>query len=105
MPEKNNTNPKENLLEAVKLVQKAIEAERKKYEKIADNYDASPVMVEGSTSAGYFAQTHADPSDIARIFTNYDYAMFRILEEDVPQGMWDDIARLVGFESVSCVDI
>lgn len=96
---------KDSLHEAVRTVQKAIASEHKRYEQIAAGDEESPILVEGNTVTGHYAQTHADPKDIAKILLEYDYAMYRILGDDAPDGMWNDIARLVGFESVSSVDI
>lgn len=43
--------------------------------------------------------------EIARIFLEYNYPTIRILGEDAPQGMWDDLADLVGIESCYSVDL
>ena len=41
-------------------------------------------MVEGETTAGYFCQLMVNPQEVARIFVDYDYALYRVLGEDAP---------------------
>ncbi|WP_251390955.1 hypothetical protein [Mediterraneibacter agrestimuris] len=91
--------------EAVRLVNAEIEAVRKRLEDISQTEEASPILVEGETSAGYFAQIMASPSEVAKIMLKYDYHFWNILEQDAPDNMWLDIAEMVGLESVSSVDI
>lgn len=36
---------------------------------------------------------------------DYWYPVYKVLEEEAPQGMWDELARLVGLDSVFSVDL
>ena len=91
--------------EAVHLVQAEIEAVRKRLEDIAHMEETSPILVEGETSTGYDAHIMADPSKIAKIMLRYDYHFWYTLDEELSDDMWLDIARMVGLEHVSSVDI
>lgn len=91
--------------EAVHLVQAEIEAVRKHLEDIACTEKADSILVEGETSTGYDAHIMADPSKIAKIMLRYDYHFWYILDEEVSDDMWLDIAGMVGLEHVSSVDI
>lgn len=96
---------KKAISEAVRLVNAEIEAVRKRLEDISMAEEASPILVEGETSAGYYAQTMVSPSEIAKIMLKYDYHFWNTLEQDAPDEMWRNIAEIVGLESVSGVDI
>ena len=95
----------EKLAEAVKLVSEAIREEWSTYSKIAETDEQDPVMVEGLTSRGCNAHVMVDPKPIARIFLNYNYPMIKVLGEDAPQSMWDNIAEHVGLEEAFGVDL
>ena len=91
--------------EAVRLVNAEIEAARKRLEDISMTEDASPILVEGETSAGYYAPIMVSPSEIAKIMLKHDYHFWNTLEQDAPDEMWRSIAEMVGLKSVSSVDI
>ena len=93
------------LEDAVAVVQKEIRDLRAKYESVAKTEEQDPILVEGETSAGYFCQLMVDPKDVARIFVDYDYALYRILGEDAPDTMWEDLGRKFGLEHVCSVDL
>ena len=93
------------VLEAVHLVNAEIEAVRKRLEDIVQAVDASPIMVEGRTSADCDAQVMADPSKIAKIMLKYEYHLWSTLEQEVSEDMWLDIAEMVGLKRAYCVDI
>ena len=95
----------EKLAEAVKLVNEAIQEEWNAYSKIAETDEQDPVIVEGTTSRGCGAHVMVDPKPIAKIFLNYNYPMIKVLGEDAPQSMWDDIAEHVGLEEAYSVDL
>jgi len=103
-PPKETISNKE-LESAVKTVQAAIRAMEAEYRKIGSMDDQSPIMLEGETSTGYYCQMMVDPKDVAEVFLKYDYPVWRTLEEDVPQEMWDELARIYGLETVSSVDL
>lgn len=53
-------------------------------------------MIEGETTAGYFCQLIVSPQEVAKIFIDYDYALYRVLGEDAPRAMWKDLGARVG---------
>lgn len=82
------------LEDAVAVVQKEIRKWREKYESVAnENGQDHPIMVEGETIAGYFCQLMVNPQEVAKIFVDYDYALYRVLGEDAPDAMWEDLGR------------
>ena len=91
--------------DAVAVVQKEIRDLRIKYESVAKTEEQDPIMVEGETTAGYFCQLMVDPKDVAKIFVDYDYALYRVLGEDAPDAMWEDLGRKFGLEHVCSVDL
>lgn len=91
--------------EAIHLVKTEVETVRKRLEDISHMEEASPILVEGRTTAGYDAQIMADPSKIAKIMLRYDYHLWNTLEGEASDDMWLDIARMVGLERVFGVDI
>ena len=99
------TNPTDELKNAVKTVQKAIKAEEDKYREIASAEEQDPVLLEGETMNGYVCHLMVDPKEIARIFLEYNYPIWSILEEEPPIDMWDDLARFYGLKSVCSVDL
>lgn len=62
--------------------------------------ERDPIMVEGKTSTGYYCQLMADPKDAAKILLKYDYPVWRVLDEDAPRAMWEDLGREFGLEHV-----
>ena len=94
------------LEDAVAIVQKEIRKWREKYESVAnENGQDHPIMVEGETTAGYFCQLMVNPQEVAKIFVDYDYALYRVLGEDAPDAMWEDLGRKFGLEHVCSVDL
>lgn len=93
------------LEDAVAVVQKEIRDLRAKYETIAKAEEQDPIMVEGETTTGYYCQLMVDPRDVAKIFADYDYALYRVLGEDAPDVMWEDLGRKFGLEHVCSVDL
>lgn len=95
----------EELSAAVKLVNEAIVAEYKRLETLAKPEENDPILVEGETSAGYYCQMMVDPKDVARILLDYNYPVWRVIEEDMPDGMWEDLGRKFGLDHVCSVDL
>ena len=93
------------LEDAVAVVQKEIREWRTKYESVVKAGEQDPIMVEGETTAGYFCQLMVDPKEVARIFVDYDYALHRVIGEDAPDAMWEDLGRELGLEHVCSVDL
>ena len=95
----------EKLVSAVKSVNEATRAERQRLEEIARTEEGEPILVEGETTAGYYCQLMVDPKDAAKIMLEYDYPVWRVLEEDAPDAMWEDLGRKFGLEHVCLVDL
>ena len=103
--EESKTISTDELRNAVKIVQAAIKAKEDDYHKIASTEDQDPVLLEGETVRGYHCHILVDPMDVAKVFLEYNYPIWSILEEDPPSAMWDDLARFYGLESVCSVDL
>lgn len=91
------------LEDAVAVIQKKRFASgARKYESVANkNGQDHSIMVEGDeTTAGYYCQLMVDPQEVAKIFIDYDYALYRVLGEDVPDAMWEDLGRKFELECV-----
>lgn len=95
----------DKLISAVKLVNEVIIAEYKRLEEISKTEEGEPIMVEGETTAGYFCQLMVDPKDVAKIMLDYNYPVWRVLEEDAPDGMWEDLGCKFGLAHVCSVDL
>ena len=95
----------EKLHEAVKLINEAIAAEFKRVEEIAKTEEADPILIEGETTAGYFCHMMVDPKEVAKIALEYNYPVWHILEQDYPDGMWEDIGRKFGLAVACSMDL
>lgn len=95
----------EKFAEAVKLVNEAIHKYEKELEEIVKGEENNPIMVEGETTAGYYCQMMVDPKDVAKIILDYNYPVWRVLGEDTPDGMWEDLGRKFGLVVVSSFDL
>ena len=93
------------LEDAVAAVQKEIRKWREKYESVAKTEEQNPIMVESETTAGYFCQLMVNPQEVAKIFIDYDYALYRVLSEDASDAMWEDLGRKLGLEHVCSVEL
>ena len=93
------------LKDAVAVVQKEIRDLRAKYESVAKMEEQDPILVEDETSAGYCCQLMVDPKDVAKILLEYDYPVWRVLEGEAPDEIWEDLGRKFGLEHVCSVDL
>lgn len=86
---------------------KEIRKWREKYESVANkNGQDHSIMVEGDeTTASYYCQLMANPQEVAKIFVDYDYALYRVLGKDVSDAMREDLGRKFGLEHVCSVDL
>lgn len=91
--------------DAVRQVNAKIADFRAKLERIAKDSEATLITVEGETATGSCAIAQIARNEVAEVMLRYDYPVWHVLEEDAPDEMWDEIARLVGFECVNSVDI
>jgi hypothetical protein len=105
MKDSENKANADDLAKAVKIVQEAIRAEAARYKKIAQTEEQDPVMLEGRTRTGYYCEMMVDPKDVAKVFLDYDYPVWHILEEEPPEGIWDRLAEIYGLDAVNSVDI
>ena len=87
------------------VVNAAIDEYRKSLETVAKTKEGDPILVEGETSAGYYCQMMVDPAEVAEILVRWDYPLYRTLEEEAPQGMWDELAEHFGLEGVSSFEL
>lgn len=87
------------------VVNAAIDEYRKSLETVAKTKEGDPILVEGETSAGYCCQMMVDPAEVAEILVRWDYPLYEILEEDAPQGMWDELAEHFGLNAVSSFEL
>lgn len=91
---------------AVAVAQKETRKWREKYESVAnENGQDHSIMVESETTAGYYCQLIVSPQEVAKIFIDYDYALYRVLGEDAPDAMRKDLGRKFGLEHVCPVDL
>ena len=97
--------PDIELSEAVRIVKTVIAAEEDRLKQIAEGTEYEPILLIGETSQGCDAHVMADPSKVAQVLLDYDYPLYKVLEEDWPQEMWDTLAQMVGLESVYSVDM
>lgn len=105
MKDTENNAKADALAEAVKLVREAIRAEETRLDKIAHEGEQSPIMLEGTTSTGYYAQIMVNPREAAQVLLDYQYPVWKVLEEEAPIGMWDRLAEIYGLDTVSSVDL
>lgn len=62
-------------------------------------------MVEDETTAGYFCQLIVNPQEVAKIFVDYEHALYHVLSEDTQDAMWEDLGRKFGLEHVCSVNL
>ena len=91
---------------AVPIVNAAIEKYRKKLEYLAvGTSENDPIMVEGLTTADYQVQMMVDPKEVAKILLDWEYPTYKILEDDAPEGMWEELGQHFGLSSVNSFDL
>lgn len=100
-----STKSTTDLIDAVEIVNNAIDKRRKELEEIAKTEEADPILIEGETTAGYPCQMMVDPKDVAKIALEYDYPVWETLLLDAPDGMWEDLARKFGLAAVGTMDL
>ena len=100
-----NTTEFMSLADAVRMVKEAIDAEETRLKKLANETENDPVMLEGETSTRFNVQMMVEPSIVAKIMLKYEYPVYKVLEEDEPQAMWNELAEMVGLGEVYGVDI
>lgn len=98
---------KEQMEEAVKIVNEMIEAECEAYQIIAETSGLPPVKVSGMTDNGLDCIVQMDPSKIAEILLEHDFHIWKFIKYYGDDGsMWKAIAELCGlFDLYEDVDM
>ena len=95
----------QTLSEAVRAVNAAIAQKTERFEEIVRTEEQEPILLEGETRTGYLVKTLIDPGIAAKVMLRYDCPAYLVLGEDLPQGMWNELAEIVGLETVSFVEL
>ena len=95
----------QKLLDAIKIVSVAIDAEFKRLREIAADEEADPVIVAGRTTRDVDAHCMVCGQLVAKVYLKYDFPIYRILELDAPDEMWDELAELTGLGIVNEADM
>ena len=72
---------------------------------VATGDEQDPILIEGETETGYYCQLMVDPKSLAKIMLRYDYSTWRVLVEDAPDEMWEELGREFGVKTVCSVDL
>lgn len=91
--------------EAVRIVNAAIKSAEDRLKRIANSEGEALVEMEGITTEGFLVHLMIDPATVAKIMLDYWYPVYSVLGEDAPPDMWDAMARMVGLDEVSSVDL
>ena len=105
MDETTKRREKEKLSAAVDVVNAAIRKYREELEKLVNGEENEPILIEGETSTGFYCQMMVDPKHVAKIILSYDYPILRILGEEAPDEMWEELGQKFGLEVVSSFDL
>lgn len=105
MDEVTKRQEKERLAEAVKLVNRAIDAEYKRLREIAETEEDDPIMLEGETTTGHVCRMLVDPQEVAKIVLEHDYPVWHVLEQDYPDAMWEELGRKYGLAVAYSIDL
>ena len=97
----------EDYLRVIDPVNQRIIAEYSRLEAIVDTPAGKReyITVRGEMHNGCRVQMLVDPGPIAQIMLDYDYPVYRVLLWIHPRGMWEAIARYLGFRKVFPVQI
>jgi len=91
---------------AIERVNEMISDERTKLEAITiTNGDLDPIMVEGETETGYYCQMMVNPKECAEIMLAHNYPTWKVLREDAPDAMWNELGRKFGIKTVCSIDL
>ena len=98
----------EELNHARDIINQKISDERTKLEAITllkPDAEPHPICIEGETTAGYYCQLMVDPRECAPILLKHDYEIYKVLQEDVPAEMWEELGAKFGLATVTSVDL
>ena len=94
------------LEDTVSVVQKEIRKWREKIWVRREWKRARPPNYDwGRNYDRLFLSAYGEPQEVAKIFVDYDYALYYVLGEDAPDAMWEDLGRKFGLEYVCSVDL
>lgn len=98
----------EELSNARDIINQKISDERTKLEAftlLKPDATPNPILIEGETEMGYYCQMMVDPRDCAPILLKHDYPIYKVLQEEYPDEMWEELGRKFGIKTVTCVDL
>ena len=97
----------DKLNDALEIVSKAIDEYKAKLEAInnSDTDSNDPIMIEGETNAGYYCQLMVNPKEIAPTLLAYKYYNCRVLKQEAPDAMWEELAAHFGLYKVTSFDL
>lgn len=98
----------EELAHARDIINQKISDERTKLEAftlLKPDATPHPVCVEGETETGYYCQMMVDPRDIAPILLRHDFPIYKVLGEEFPDELWQDLGHKLGLATVNGVDL
>ena len=105
-PKAANANPKSmDLPEAVRIVNAAIEARTRRMREIADGKVHRPIEITGETETDYPAAVQVDSAKACKIMLDYNEPIYRTLDIEYPEGLWDALADLAGIHVVGSIDV
>lgn len=99
---------KEELNNAREIINQKISDERTKLEALTllkPDATPDPILIEGETEIGYYCQMMVNPCDCAPILLKHDYPIYKVLQEDFPEEMWEELGRKFGIKTVTSVDL
>ena len=94
-----------DLTAAIELVKAEIRAVKAELEEAKTLEEQDPIMIEGETKTGYYCQLMVDPKEAAKIVSDYNYAVYKVLGEDFPDEMWEALAEEYGLGTVTSIDL
>lgn len=98
----------EELNHARDIINQKISDERTKLEAITllkPDAEPHPICIEGETTAGYYCQLMVDPRDCAPILLKHNFEIYKTLQEDCPDEMWEELGAKFGLATVTSVDL
>ena len=93
------------LSEAVKTVNQAIRKREEELRAYVETNSSDLVVVEGESNTGYSCCAQIYTKDVAQILLDYNEPMYRVLGEEYPDGIWNELACIAGLKAICSVDI
>lgn len=101
----------DELRKAIERVNEAISNVRTRLEALTltkDQDSLGPIMLEGETTAGYYVQMMIGEQDLqwaAAKLLEYGYPIYKVLGEDYPDAMWEELGRHFGLTTATSIDL